>query len=79
MSTKTASPVPKVAKPANKRANTMEKTAAAGKKIVERKKKGEPTHRMGRRSTGSVDNDRELKKIVESVSRCCSSSTCSDS
>jgi len=50
-----------------KRANTMEKTAAAGKKIVERKKKGEPTHKMGRRSAGPVENDRDLKKIVEAA------------
>jgi hypothetical protein len=65
MSTAASSPK---AKPANKRANTMEKSAAAGKKFLERKPKGTPTHKMGRRSgKTAAANDRDLLKIIETV------------
>lgn len=61
----TASPKPK---PANKRANTMEASAAAGKKFVERKSKGAPTHKMSRRSAKQpAGGDRDLLKIIEMV------------
>jgi len=47
----------------------MEKTGEAGKKFVEKKKRGEPTHSMGLRGKAKADatSHRELLKIIETA------------